>query len=168
MATHNIDPTDIPDGSLYNRINFAENALLRKLREEWRKAHPQPVNTKKRKGVNTKKAKPKPKPSPSPPALLLTPASHARICLRTFRSRTSGKSLLLTPARIATPTGIRPATCETTCGDEGRGAGKARPVGAARIHRRARSRTAQQQLCKSPENPDPASNRCLSVCPGSS
>ena len=66
MATHNIDPTDIPDGSLYNRMNFAENALLRKLREEWRKAHPQPVNTKKRKGVNTKKAKPKPKPAGTP------------------------------------------------------------------------------------------------------
>jgi hypothetical protein len=40
MVMYGIDPTDIPDHSLYSRANFADNALLKKLREEWREAHP--------------------------------------------------------------------------------------------------------------------------------
>jgi len=40
METFNIDPTDIPDQSLYNRMNFGNNELLKKLRAEWREAHP--------------------------------------------------------------------------------------------------------------------------------
>ena len=43
MEAYGIDPTDIPDRSLYSRINFAGNDLLAKLREEWRIAHPLPV-----------------------------------------------------------------------------------------------------------------------------
>lgn len=40
MVAYNIDPTDIPDDSLYSRTNFADNALLQQLRAEWREAHP--------------------------------------------------------------------------------------------------------------------------------
>jgi ribosomal protein S11 len=40
MATYKIDPTDIPDRSLYSRISFTDNVLLKKLRDEWRTAHP--------------------------------------------------------------------------------------------------------------------------------
>lgn len=44
MAQHNIDPTDIPDRSLYSRsINFADNVLLQKLRTEYRVQHPIPA-----------------------------------------------------------------------------------------------------------------------------
>jgi hypothetical protein len=42
MEQHKIDPTDIPDRSLYNRMNFAENSLLTKLRYEWIEQHPPP------------------------------------------------------------------------------------------------------------------------------
>lgn len=42
MIAHNIDPTDIPNQSLYNRTTFTDNALLKKLREEWRELHPLP------------------------------------------------------------------------------------------------------------------------------
>ena len=40
MATYNIDPTDMPDRSLYGRVHFNDNALLKRLREEWRVQHP--------------------------------------------------------------------------------------------------------------------------------
>jgi hypothetical protein len=43
METYNIDPTDIPDRSLYGRMHFSDNPLLKKLREEWREAHPDRV-----------------------------------------------------------------------------------------------------------------------------
>jgi predicted DNA-binding protein (UPF0251 family) len=43
MAVYNINPTDIPNVSLYSQMNFADNTLLRKLRDEWREAHPLPV-----------------------------------------------------------------------------------------------------------------------------
>jgi hypothetical protein len=42
MATFKINPTRIPDLSMYNHINFADNALLQKLREEWLAEHPPP------------------------------------------------------------------------------------------------------------------------------
>jgi hypothetical protein len=40
METHNIDPVQIPNVSLYNRMNFADNAVLKRLRDEWREQHP--------------------------------------------------------------------------------------------------------------------------------
>lgn len=40
MANLGINPTIIPDNSLYNRVNFRDNALLRQLRAEWNAAHP--------------------------------------------------------------------------------------------------------------------------------
>jgi len=40
MAAYNIDPVTIPDRSFYSHMNFANNALLKKLRDEWRAAHP--------------------------------------------------------------------------------------------------------------------------------
>ena len=40
MEAYNIDPVLTPDRSLYNRMNFSGNALLKKLRDEWREAHP--------------------------------------------------------------------------------------------------------------------------------
>jgi hypothetical protein len=36
MAAYNIDPLHLCDGSLYSHMNFADNALLKKLRDEWR------------------------------------------------------------------------------------------------------------------------------------
>lgn len=43
LEVHQIDPTIIPNASLYNRMNFADNALLKKLRDEWREQHPLPA-----------------------------------------------------------------------------------------------------------------------------
>ena len=40
MAAYEIDPVESPNGSFYNGMNFANNALLKKLRDEWRAAHP--------------------------------------------------------------------------------------------------------------------------------
>lgn len=40
ITAYNIDPTDIPDISLYSHHNFRDNELLKKLRQEWREAHP--------------------------------------------------------------------------------------------------------------------------------
>jgi hypothetical protein len=40
IETYNIDPVVIPDVSFYNCMNFANNALLKKLRDEYRAAHP--------------------------------------------------------------------------------------------------------------------------------
>jgi hypothetical protein len=40
MVAYNIDPTDIPDRSLYSRTKFTDNALLKRLRDEWREQHP--------------------------------------------------------------------------------------------------------------------------------
>lgn len=72
MDAHDIDPVLIPNGSLYSRINFADNAVLKKLREEWQEAHPDRVYKVDRSGItrwaNRPKApkpvntKPKPKP----------------------------------------------------------------------------------------------------------
>jgi hypothetical protein len=36
MAAYNIDPLHLCDGSLYSHQNFADNAPLKKLRDEWR------------------------------------------------------------------------------------------------------------------------------------
>jgi hypothetical protein len=41
MEAYNIDPVTTPNFSLYNYMNFADSALLKKLRDEWRAAHPQ-------------------------------------------------------------------------------------------------------------------------------
>jgi hypothetical protein len=40
MAACSIDPIDFPTKSLYNRMNFADSVLLKKLRDEWLAAHP--------------------------------------------------------------------------------------------------------------------------------
>jgi hypothetical protein len=40
MAKHKIDPVEMPDRSIVSKMNFADSALLKKLREEWRAAHP--------------------------------------------------------------------------------------------------------------------------------
>ena len=40
MEAYEIDPVVAPNGSFYNQMNFADNALLKKLRDEWRAAHP--------------------------------------------------------------------------------------------------------------------------------
>jgi hypothetical protein len=40
MEACNIDPVVIPNGSFYSHMNFANNALLKQLRDEWRAAHP--------------------------------------------------------------------------------------------------------------------------------
>ena len=40
MAACNIDPVAFPDGAFHNDMNFANSALLKKLRDEWRAAHP--------------------------------------------------------------------------------------------------------------------------------
>jgi hypothetical protein len=43
MEQQQIDPTRIPNTSLYSQMNFAENVLLQKLRAEWLELHPLPV-----------------------------------------------------------------------------------------------------------------------------
>jgi hypothetical protein len=40
MEACNIDPVVIPDRAFTSHMNFADNALLNTLREEWREAHP--------------------------------------------------------------------------------------------------------------------------------
>jgi hypothetical protein len=40
VTTGSIDPTRCPDMSFDDDTNFADNVLLRKLREEWRTQHP--------------------------------------------------------------------------------------------------------------------------------
>ena len=36
MEEYDINPIEIPDASFCNHMNFADNALLKKLRDEWR------------------------------------------------------------------------------------------------------------------------------------
>jgi hypothetical protein len=36
MAAYNIDPLHVCDGSFYSHMSFADNALLKKLWDEWR------------------------------------------------------------------------------------------------------------------------------------
>lgn len=67
METYQIDPTDIPNGSLYSRINFADNLLLAKLRNEWREQHP-PV-------LPPPRSSPQIKPSSDPEGSLIIPFS---------------------------------------------------------------------------------------------
>ena len=45
LVNFKIDPTRIPDTSLYNHMRFDDNVLLKKLREEWRAEHPKPPKT---------------------------------------------------------------------------------------------------------------------------
>jgi hypothetical protein len=40
MEQRGIDPVELPNSALYDYGNFADNALLKKLRDEWRAAHP--------------------------------------------------------------------------------------------------------------------------------
>jgi hypothetical protein len=62
VAARRLDPTRIPNGSFDSDANFADNALLKKLREEWREQHPKLAKRRVAKPVNTK---PKPKPAPA-------------------------------------------------------------------------------------------------------
>jgi hypothetical protein len=43
MEEYDIDPIDIPDASFYDHMNFADNAVLRKLRDEYRAPHARKV-----------------------------------------------------------------------------------------------------------------------------
>jgi hypothetical protein len=40
MEAHNIDPVTVPNWSMYDHQRFADNALLKKLRDEWLGVHP--------------------------------------------------------------------------------------------------------------------------------
>lgn len=40
VLTCKLDPTRIPNISLYSHLDFADNVLLQKLRDEWREQHP--------------------------------------------------------------------------------------------------------------------------------
>ena len=62
MESCNIDPVDFPTGSLYGRMGFADNALLKKLREEWREAHPDYWYGKADKFGTAKRLRHKPRP----------------------------------------------------------------------------------------------------------
>jgi hypothetical protein len=63
MGAYNIDPVEFPDGSFYNSMNFANNALLKKLRKEWRAAHPH-YSYKTSKDGRVRRLRGKPKPTP--------------------------------------------------------------------------------------------------------
>src|SRR5262249_34950830 len=58
---------EMPDRSLYNRTNFADNALLKKLREEWRAAHPHYSYKTTKHGMVRQRSRAKPKPAPAKP-----------------------------------------------------------------------------------------------------
>jgi hypothetical protein len=53
VKTRDLDPTRVPDQSFVSKVSFTDNALLQKLRDEYREQHPH-----KRKGSKPKAAKP--------------------------------------------------------------------------------------------------------------
>ena len=59
----NLDPTRIPDASFVSHANFADNALLKKLRDEYRAAHPHKTS---KKGI-TRRLRRNPKPASASP-----------------------------------------------------------------------------------------------------
>jgi hypothetical protein len=59
----NLDPTRIPDACFVNHANFADNALLKKLRDEYRAAHPHKTS---KKGI-TRRLRRNPKPASASP-----------------------------------------------------------------------------------------------------
>jgi hypothetical protein len=61
VATCNLDPTRIPNVSLYSHLDFGTNPLLQRLRDEWRKAHPH-YSYKTGKGGLVRRLRGKPKP----------------------------------------------------------------------------------------------------------
>jgi hypothetical protein len=67
MESCNIDPVDFPTGSLYGCMGFADNALLKKLREEWREAHPDYWYGKADKSGTAKRLRHKPRPKQARP-----------------------------------------------------------------------------------------------------
>jgi hypothetical protein len=78
MVEHDIDPIPLPTISLYDRTDFSDNALLIKLRDEWRAAHPDYLYKADRDGhlwrVNTKRKPARPDPTsaiPKPKAKLV-------------------------------------------------------------------------------------------------
>jgi hypothetical protein len=67
MKVHNIDPIDLPSKSLYSQMDFADNWLLIKLRDEWRAAHPDYWYGKPDKNGAARRLKHKPRPKrPAP------------------------------------------------------------------------------------------------------
>ena len=69
MEACNIDPVELPNVPFYNNhMNFAGNAVLKKLREEWRAAHPYYWygKTGKDGGARRLRRKPRSKPAAKP------------------------------------------------------------------------------------------------------
>jgi hypothetical protein len=60
MENHNIDPMCIPDFSFVSQVDFAD--LLKKLREEWRAAHPDYYYGKPDKNGSARRLRRKPRP----------------------------------------------------------------------------------------------------------
>src|SRR5262245_52911595 len=60
MAAYEIDPVTAPDRAFTSHMNFADNALLKKLREEWRAAHPEYLYKKTNYGFARRRGKPRP------------------------------------------------------------------------------------------------------------
>ena len=68
MEACNIDPVELPNVSFYNHMNFADNPVLKKLRDEWRAAHPYYWygKTGKDGGARRLRRKPRSKPAAKP------------------------------------------------------------------------------------------------------
>jgi hypothetical protein len=76
MEVHQIDPTKLTDKSLYDHTNFADNALLRKLREE-----------------HIVKNRPKPKPAAKPAAKPATKPPVVNTTDKPGKSRSTDRHL---------------------------------------------------------------------------
>jgi len=71
IETRDIDPVEIPNVSFCGHHRFDDNALLKKLREEWRTAHPdyyygKPDSRGSVRRLKRKRRPAKPKPEPDP------------------------------------------------------------------------------------------------------
>ena len=61
-----LDPIRIPNQSFVSHVNFADNALLQKLRDEWRAAHPDYFYGKPSKDGSSRRLRRKPRPVTKP------------------------------------------------------------------------------------------------------
>jgi hypothetical protein len=68
MAAYGIDPVEVPNWSMYSHMSFAENALLKQLRDEWRAAHPNFYYGKPGYQGSVRRLKHKPRPRKPKPA----------------------------------------------------------------------------------------------------
>jgi DNA-binding CsgD family transcriptional regulator len=84
VVTCKLDPTRIPDQSFVSDINFADNALLQKLRDEYRELHPLPA--------------PAVKEERQIPAVQSIPFSVAGYARHTRKKRRKEPAVQLTPA----------------------------------------------------------------------